>query len=87
MVVLKKTIDVHGEGLKISGCDAPAANHSSLPELKSQVELDMARVSSALLSAYFLVLRRLNRLRFSSSFACRGRVQISSSHCPTVCVF
>ncbi|MGA9253320.1 MAG: hypothetical protein WBV78_20985 [Roseobacter sp.] len=82
MFILEKTIDVHGEGLKVSGYDAPAANHSSLPELKSQGEVDRAGVSSAQPSALLLVLQRLDNMRIPHSFVGRGRVQFSSSPCP-----
>jgi len=85
MFVLKKTIDVHGEGLKGAGSDALAADHSSLPELRSQADLDRSGTCSKPRSVGLIVFQHLNQVRLPRSFACRGRVQISSSHCSVAC--
>jgi len=85
MFVLKKTIDVHGEGLKVAGCDALTADHSSLPELRSQADLDRSGTCSKPRSVGLIVLQHLNQVRFLHLFACRGRVQISLSHCSVAC--
>lgn len=85
MFVLEKTSDVHGEGLMVSACDVSAVNHSSLPELRSQAELDWVGVSSTQSSVFSLVLQRLNKMRFFLSCVCRGRVQISLSNCSIAC--
>ena len=64
MFVLKKTIDVHGEGLKGAGSDALAAVHSSLPELRSQIEIDSATARPAMRSNICSVLQQLSLVGF-----------------------
>lgn len=83
MFVLEKTSDVHGEGLKVRSCGETEANRSGLPDLMSQSDLDSSGVSSTPKSIVSQVLQRLDKLRISPAFACKGRVQITQSQCST----